>query len=100
VSGEITGVLVWSLKNYKIFMGIPYHNHHQVIIDCGKATIMFPKTGCVAMSERHSGVILSSSSTWKYVKPLWGVSGGIPNSETNCLTTLTRGEPHHHPAED
>jgi hypothetical protein len=46
-SGKIAEVLVSSLKNCDIFLRIPYLNGHQVVIDCRKVTIIFPKTGYV-----------------------------------------------------
>jgi hypothetical protein len=51
-SGEITEALVSSLKNYDIFLGMLYLNRHQAVIDCGKATIMFSKTGYVLQCQR------------------------------------------------
>jgi hypothetical protein len=51
-SGKITEVLVSFLKNYDIFLGMPYLNCHQAVIDCGKATIMFPKTKYVLQCKR------------------------------------------------
>jgi hypothetical protein len=44
-SGEITEALVSSLENYYIFLGTLYLNHHQAVIDCGKVTVIFPRTG-------------------------------------------------------
>jgi hypothetical protein len=43
-SGEITKALVTSLENYDISLGMPQHNRHQVVINCGTATIVFSKT--------------------------------------------------------
>jgi hypothetical protein len=50
--GEITEAWVTSLENYNIFLGMPYLNCHQAVIDCGKATIMFPKTEYVLQCQR------------------------------------------------
>jgi hypothetical protein len=46
-SGKITEALVSSLEDYDIFLEIPFLTCHQAVIDCRKATIMFPKTGYV-----------------------------------------------------
>jgi hypothetical protein len=61
--GKITEVLVSSLENYDIFLGMPYFNHHHTVIDCRKATIMFSKTKYVLQCQRHPGTIFSSSHT-------------------------------------
>jgi hypothetical protein len=44
-TGKFTEALVSSMRNYPIFLGMPYLNHYQVVINCGNATIRFPKTG-------------------------------------------------------
>jgi phage-related protein len=44
-SGKITKVFLSCLKNYNIFLTMLYLNYHQIVIDCEKVTIMFPKTG-------------------------------------------------------
>jgi hypothetical protein len=51
-SGKITEAFVSSLKNFNNFLRIPYLNRHQVVIDCGKDTIIFPKTGYVLQCQR------------------------------------------------
>jgi hypothetical protein len=50
--GEITEPLVSTLKNYDIFLGMPYLNRHQKVIDCRNVTIMFLKTGYVLQCQR------------------------------------------------
>jgi hypothetical protein len=49
---KITEVFVSSHENYDIFLEMPYLNCHQVVIDCRKATIMFPKTGYVLQCQK------------------------------------------------
>jgi hypothetical protein len=49
---KITEALVLSLENYNIFQEIPYLNCHQAVIDCRKATIMFPKAGYMLECQR------------------------------------------------
>jgi hypothetical protein len=51
-SGEITEALVSSLKNYDIFLEMLYLNCHQVVINCRKATITFPKTRYLLQCQR------------------------------------------------
>jgi hypothetical protein len=51
-SRKITEVLVSFLENYDIFLGMSYLNSHQAVIDCGKATIMFSRTGYVLQCQR------------------------------------------------
>jgi hypothetical protein len=51
-SGEITEALVSSLKQYDIFLGMPYVNCQQAVIDCRKVTIIFPKTEYVLPCQR------------------------------------------------
>jgi hypothetical protein len=51
-SGEITEALVSSLKNYNIFPGMLYVNCYQAVIDCEKASIMFPKTRYVLQCQK------------------------------------------------
>jgi hypothetical protein len=58
-SGKITEILVSSLENYDIILGMPYLNHHQVVIDCEKVTIMLPKTRYVLQYQRGIQVLLS-----------------------------------------
>ena len=42
-TGATINTLVYSLDNYDIFLGMPYLTAHSAIIDCGNATIIFPK---------------------------------------------------------
>jgi hypothetical protein len=50
--GGITEALVLSLKNYDIFLGMHSLNCYQVVIDCRKVTIMFPRTEYVLQCQR------------------------------------------------
>jgi hypothetical protein len=52
VPGKIMEALVSSLKNYNIFLGMPCLNRQQVVIDCGKVTIMYPKAEYVLQYQR------------------------------------------------
>jgi hypothetical protein len=60
--GAITEALISSLANYDIFLGIPYLNHHQGVIDGKNTTIMLPKTGYLLQCQKGIQVRFSPAA--------------------------------------
>jgi len=62
-TGDITDVLVCSLDNYDIFLGMPYLTTHNTIIDCGNSIISFPKKGITLTCKKGNNARFSAMTT-------------------------------------
>jgi len=62
-TGHITDVLVYSLSNYDIFLGMPDLTTQNAIINCGNSIISFPKRVITLTCRKRNKARLSVMTT-------------------------------------